>query len=74
MANPIQEAYAEVLLERIRQDQYPSATYMNMFESIAPPRQLGQYLAHLMERIESEPHPSTSMMQRAQAIITRFGA
>jgi hypothetical protein len=73
MANPIQEAYAELLLERIRRDMYPSTTQMDMFEAVAPPRQLGQYLAHLMERIESESHPSTSMMQRVQAIITRFG-
>ena len=73
MANPIKEAYAEMLLERIRADVYPSTTYMDMFEAIAPPRQLGQYVAHLMERIESEPHPSISMMQRVEAIVTRFG-
>lgn len=72
MANPIQERFAEVLLERIRQDQYPSTTHMDMFEAVAPPRQLGMYLAHLMERIESEPHPSISMMQRVQSISGRF--
>jgi hypothetical protein len=72
MANPLQETFAEVLLDRIRQDVHPSVTQMDMFESIAPPRQMGAYLAHLMERIESEPFPSTSMMQRVQAIIMRF--
>ena len=73
MANPLQETFAEVLLDRIRQDVHPSVTQMDMFESIAPPRQMGAYLAHLMERIESEPFPSTSMMQRVQAIVMRFG-
>ena len=73
MANPLQERYAEVLLNHIRSDMYPSATHMDMFEAVAPPQQLGQYLAHLMERIESERHPSTSMMQRVQAIIARYG-
>ena len=73
MANPIQEAYAEVLLQLIRRDQYPSTTHMDMFEAVAPPQQLGAYLAHLMERIESEPHPSISMMQRIEAIAMRFG-
>jgi hypothetical protein len=72
MANPIQEALAEVLLERIRRDMYPSTTHMDMFEAVAPPRQLGAYVAHLMERIEAEQHPSISMMQRVQAIATRF--
>jgi hypothetical protein len=74
MANEIQAAYAEVLLNRIRQDVFPSTTQMDMFEAVAPPRQMGQYLAHLMQRIESEPHPSISMMQRVQAIIGHFGA
>ena len=74
MANPLQEAYAEVLLDRIRRDVHPSVTHMNMFESIAPPRQMGQYLAHLMERIESEPVPSISMMQRVQGLIMQYGA
>jgi hypothetical protein len=73
MANPLQETFAEVLLDRIRQDVHPSVTQMDMFESIAPPRQMGAYLAHLMERIEAEQFPSTSMMQRVQAIIMRFG-
>ena len=72
MANPLQETFAEVLLDRIRQDVHPSVTQMDMFESIAPPRQMGAYLAHLMERIEAEPFPSTSMMQRVQAIVMRF--
>ena len=72
MANPIQEAFAETLLERIRRDMYPSTTQMDMFEAVAPPRQLGAYVAHLLERIESETHPSTSMMQRVQAIAMRF--
>jgi hypothetical protein len=51
---------------------YPSTTQMDMFEELAPPRQLGAYVAHLIERIESENYPSTSMMQRVQAIATRF--
>ena len=73
MANPIQERLAEVLLEKIRNDQYPSATHMSMLEANASPRVLGQYLLHLMERIEEEPHPSIPMMQRVQNIAARFG-
>jgi hypothetical protein len=72
MANELQAAYAEVLLDKIRQDVYPSTTHMDMFEAVAPPRQMGQYLAHLMERIEAEPHPSIPMMKRIERIIIRF--
>ena len=73
MANPIQEAYAEVLLDLIRRDAYPSSTHMDMFEAVAPPRQMGMYLAHLMERIESEPHPSIPMMKRVERIVMSLG-
>ena len=74
MANPIQERFAEVLLERIRNDQYPSATQMSMLEANASPQVLADYLIHLMERIEEEPHPSISMMHRVQSLAARFGA
>ena len=73
MANPIQERLAEVLLEKIRGDQYPSATHMTMLEQNASPRVLGEYLLHLMERIEGEPHPSISMMQRVQRLAGQYG-
>ena len=73
MPNPLQEAYAEVLLDKIRQDIYPSSTHMDMLEAVAPPRQMGAYLAHLMERIEAEPHPSIPMMRRIERLIAQFG-
>lgn len=73
MANPIEERFAEVLLEKIRGDQYPSTTHMSMLEATASPRVLGEYLLHLMERIEQEPHPSISMMKRVQGLAARYG-
>ena len=73
MANPIQERFAEVLLERIRNDHYPSTTQMSMLEANASPRVLADYLVHLLERIEEEPHPSIAMMQRVQGLAARFG-
>ena len=73
MANELQAAYAEVLLSQIRGSVYPSTTHMDMFEAVAPPRQMGQYLAHLMERIESEPHPSIPMMKRVERIVMSLG-
>ena len=73
MANPLQERYAEVLLDRIRSDQHPSVTHMDLFESIAPPRQLVEYALVLMESIENDQHPSIPMMRRVQGLISRFG-
>jgi hypothetical protein len=73
MANALQERYAEVLLDRIRNDRHPSNTHMDMLESIAPPQQLAEYVVHLLERIEGDSHPSISMMRRVQGLVARFG-
>jgi hypothetical protein len=74
MANPLAEHYAETLLERIAADVYPSGTHMDLLEAIAPPSVRVEYVLHLMDRIESETHPSIPMMQRAQRLIAEFGS
>ena len=73
MANPLQERYAEVLLDRIRNDKHPSGTHMDLFESVAPPRLLVQYILHLMGRIEDDSHPSIPMTRRVLRLIQEFG-
>jgi hypothetical protein len=73
MANPLAEQYAEMLLERISRDQYPSGTHMDLLEAIAPPRVLLQFIFQLMERIEADEYPSVPMMERAQRLIASFG-
>ena len=74
MANPLQDRYAEVLLNKISSDKYPSTTHMNMFEAVASPRLLVAYCLHLMELIENDPHPSIPMMARLQRLIALFGS
>ena len=73
MANPIQERFAEVLLERIRNDRYPSSTHMTMLEQSASPEVLAEYLVHLMDRVAEEPHPSIPMLKRIKDVAARFG-
>jgi hypothetical protein len=73
VANALAEHFAEVLLDRIRGDMYPSCTQMDMLEAIAPPRQRVEFALHLMERIQEEQHPSIPMMARAQRLIAEFG-
>lgn len=73
MANPLQERYAEVLLTRISSDEHPSATHMNMFESVASDRARVAYVLHLLERIENDPNPSITMMRRVERLVASFG-
>ena len=73
MANPIQERYADALLERISNDRFPSVTQMNLFEYVASREQLAVYLLHLMDRIDQERNPSVPLLLRVQRLIARFG-
>jgi hypothetical protein len=73
VANPLQDRYAEMLLERVTGARCPSATYMDMLESVASDRVLVAYIINLMERIEDDPHPSIAMMHRVRRLIARFG-
>jgi hypothetical protein len=73
VANPLQDRYAEVLLERIRSDRHPSATHMSLFESVASDRMLVAYILILLEKIEDDPNPSIPLMRRVSGLIARFG-
>ena len=73
MANPLQERLAEILLERISGDPYPSTTHMDMFESFAPPELQVRYALVLMDRIHGDAHPSIPMMRRVQRLVGSFG-
>jgi hypothetical protein len=74
VANALQERYAEVLLEKIRGDNYPSGTQMDMLEAVASPQVLLEHVLHLLDRMQAEPHPSIPMMQRIERLIAEFGS
>lgn len=74
MANPLRDRFAETLLDKIRSDQYPSGTQMDMLEAVASPRMRVAYILHLMEKIDNDQHPSIPMMHRVRRLIDEFGA
>ena len=74
MANALQDHFAEMLLDKIRSERYPSVTQMDMLESLAGPRMLAEYALRLMEKIEEEQYPSIPMMQRVSRVIEEFGS
>jgi hypothetical protein len=73
VANALADQYAEMLLDKISRDEYPSGTHMDLLEAIAPPQVLLQFIFHLMERIDEDVHPSIPMMERTQRLIAGFG-
>ena len=71
MNEELQKRYATLLLEQIRADTYPSVTYMNLLEAIAPPDVLEEYTMHLVERVEADRYPSIPMLRRVQNLVLR---
>ena len=66
----VQTALSHVLLDKIRNDRYPSYTQMAMLEQTLPPSLRGEYLNVLFEKVASDSRPSITMLRRIQ----RFAA
>ena len=64
----LQQMFARILLARIRQDQYPSTTQMNMLEQSLPPDMLDDYVNVLFEKVLTDPVPSIPMLKRIQRL------
>jgi len=65
-----QTALSRVLLEKVRQDNHPSFTQMNILEQTLPRSLYREYLTILLQKVIDEQWPSTSMLRRIQ----RFSA
>jgi hypothetical protein len=62
--DPALTTLANLLLQRIREDEYPSATEMQLLESIMPRSMVSEYLGVLLEKVQADTWPSIPMMQR----------
>jgi len=65
-----QTALSRVLLERVRSDNHPSFTQMNLLEQMLPRSLYREYLIILLEKVMRDQWPSTTMLRRIQ----RFSA
>ena len=63
-----QGAFVQLLLQKIRQDRYPSFTQMNMVEETIPPAMVPDYLAVLAEKVANDTVPSIPMLRRIQRV------
>ena len=64
-----QEALARVLLDRIRNDKYPSRTQMEILEAALPREMEGEYLQVLLEKVARERRPSTTMLRHISQLL-----
>jgi hypothetical protein len=62
-------ALAGILLEKVRDERYPSSTQMTMIEQVLPPELLSRYVEILLEKVAQDNRPSIPMLQRIQRVI-----
>jgi hypothetical protein len=60
----VREQVLDLLLEKIREDRYPSSTMMDDVEQLLTPWRREDYADTLMEKIRESRYPSRSMIQR----------
>jgi len=57
------------LLDKVRTDQYPSTTMLNLIEELLTPEETPAYVVFLQERIRSEQYPSIPLLKRLTALV-----
>jgi hypothetical protein len=70
-----QERYHEMLMDRVRQDRYPSAQLLDRIEGmLATPQQLVDYMDMLVDKIDESHYPSRQLLDRAERMFWHVAA
>jgi hypothetical protein len=59
-----------LLVEKIASDRNPSVTMMNLVEELLAPDDVPAYLGVLSDKVQTERHPSLSMIRRLIALTS----
>jgi hypothetical protein len=63
------QQYVQLLMERVRRDEYPSTSDLDRVEqSMTTGDELGDYLGFLFEKVETR-HPSPQIMDRIERLL-----
>lgn len=60
----------EVLMQRLQNERFPSATDMDMIEDLLEPDEVPVYVEALMSRIRTDTYPSVPMLARVKRLAT----
>ncbi len=67
---PLQQRYYDILMERCRNDRYPSHQLMNRLEAaIYTPQQLIEYVDMLLEKTDESWYPSGQLLDRIDRML-----
>lgn len=70
----LQQRLLDTLIERVKEETFPSVTMMNRIEaSLRTREQVEEYGEVLLEKIEASRFPSISMMDRFDSVVAKLG-
>ncbi len=68
---PLQQRYFDILMERVRNDRYPSHQLLDRLEAaIYTPEQLTDYVDMLVAKIDESWYPSGQLLDRAHRLLS----
>ena len=68
-ADEARASFLQILIERVRQDHYPSATHMALIEQTLPAQLIPDYVEILLEKVAQDRNPSISMLRRIKQLV-----
>jgi hypothetical protein len=63
-------ALLDLLLSKVKEDRFPSATMLDLLEQVMTPEELPAYAGVLMEKVANDTYPSASIMKRLVSLST----
>jgi hypothetical protein len=67
---PLQQRYYDILMDRIREDRYPSHQLLDRIEaSIWSAEQMVDYVDLLLEKIDEDHYPSHQLLDRIERMM-----
>ncbi len=57
------------LMRKVEQDRYPSATMLDIVESLLRPPEVPAYVEMLVERVEADEYPSMDLIRRVHKFV-----
>jgi hypothetical protein len=61
--------FIRLLLDKVREDRYPSSTQLDIIEQMIPAEWLPDYLEVLWEKVQDDRFPSIPMLNRIARLV-----
>jgi hypothetical protein len=68
LRSQLDQALSRVLIDKIRQDNYPSPTMMDLVEARLDDKLRGEYADALLAKVEADQFPSFDLLRRLAAL------